>query len=253
MTTKRWILTAVALAMVTPLLGVNVVGANTAGTEHLPDLQTLEPSDLRIESSGTKKLLRFSNTVVNFGDGPLELRPEHLLPSLLSVLSDSGTTRAYQVIYTHDASGQWSKVREELAGTFKFHPTHNHWHFEKFAKYELFALRSDGSRKSINRVGEKTTFCMIDTVSVNMELHHSGPRRYTQCGQRDTMGITVGWGDKYSYWLDGQWVDVSNLPDGDYVLVSTADYAGRLIESDETNNAAEVKVRIRGNSVTTVG
>src|SRR6266545_5129327 len=48
-----------------------------AGTTHYPDLQTLPPSDVTIETDATtgRKLLRFSNTIANEGKGRLEVVP----------------------------------------------------------------------------------------------------------------------------------------------------------------------------------
>ncbi len=240
-------LLALAAQVLYPVSGVDAAPANT---EHLPDLQTLKPSDLSIDTSGGVKNLRFSNTVVNLGSGRLELRPSN--PSLFSsLLGSQGTTRAYQVIYTHDAAGTWRKVREIQIGTFQFHSAHNHWHFEKFARYELYNSAPDGSRgTSLNRLAEKTTFCIIDTHQVSTTIEHASPQRYTACGRDSTTGLSVGWGDKYGSNLDGQWVDVKGLPDGDYYLVSTADYADRILESNNSNNVAEVKFRMIGNAIT---
>src|SRR5262245_33118342 len=51
--------------------------AGPAGTIHYPDLQTLPPTDIGIEYNPVtgQKLLRFSNTIANVGEGPLELIP----------------------------------------------------------------------------------------------------------------------------------------------------------------------------------
>ncbi len=239
-----------ALALVSSMaVTSSKVEARTALVEHLPDLQTLKPSELRIDTSSGRKLLRFSNTVANLGDGRLELRPQN--PAVLALLlGNSGTSRVYQGIYTHDATGRWIKVRERLAGTSQFHTAHNHWHFEKFARYDLRAVGSDGSPgQSLNRVSEKTTFCVIDTDRVSSTIEHAEAQRYLLCGREDTTGLSVGWADTYGSHLDGQWVDVSGLADGVYWLVSTADYAGNILETNEANNEAAVKIQISGNVV----
>jgi hypothetical protein len=251
---NHWARVMVAGGLVLSVVGgPSDAGARPAGEDHLPDLQTLPPSDTRIDTSGGRKLLRFSNTVVNLGDGRLELRPEN--PSLLSsLLSTVGTSRIYQVIYTHDQAGGWAKARERFAGTAQFHSAHNHWHFEKFARYELYTVAADGSLgSSLNRVSEKTTFCVIDTTRVSTTIEHAEAQRYVLCGRNDVTGISVGWGDTYGYQLDGQWIDVAGLPNGNYWLVSTADYAQRIQESRENNNQAQLKIAISGNSVAPIG
>jgi len=63
-------------------------------------------------------------------------------------------------------------------------------------------------------------------------------------------GLSKGWTDTYRSHLEGQWIDVTGVPDGTYRLRSTADPELRLHESPRTNNAAEVTVTMTGNTVT---
>src|SRR5262245_45874912 len=67
--------------------------------------------------------LYFNATSWNNGDGPLELRARE---------TDSVALRqnVYQRIYLSDGT-----FYETLAGSFVWHPTHNHFHFEDYAVY----------------------------------------------------------------------------------------------------------------------
>ncbi|MDQ4145924.1 MAG: lysyl oxidase family protein [Actinomycetota bacterium] len=243
----RTVLVVSALAAGT-LFGPSAQGT-TADTKHYPDLRTLKPSDLSITRQCTlillgscTRLLRFSNTVWNGGNGRLELRPQNN-----SVL---GKTTAYQRIWSHDAAGKWYLVEEVPVGEFVFHASHNHWHFEGFANYSLVNENADGSiGNNVRRSSQKTTFCVIDTDKVNANLEHSGSQTYTSCGQNDITGLTVGWGDKYAYNLSGQSIDITNLPDGRYWLVSSADFQDRIHETNNSNNWAAVKIKISGTTV----
>ena len=67
---------------------------------------------------------------------------------------------------------------------------------------------------SLNRVSEKTTFCVIDTDRISATIEHAEAQRYSRCGRDDTTGLSVGRADTYGYQLDGQWVDVWGLADG---------------------------------------
>jgi hypothetical protein len=217
--------------------------AGDPGTAHLPDLVTRTPSDIRIQrdkATGTK-VLRFSNTVANLGRGRLELRPVHD--------SVTDTTLAYQRVYTHDAAGNWSLQSQFPVGTFQFHETHNHWHYDDFALYELRNVAPDGSvGATVLRSSGKVTFCIIDTVSVDLTLEHASPTRgFTTCNQSDIQGLSVGWADTYGWSLPGQSIDISGLPSGEYWLVSTADPDGLISETNDANNAGAVKIKIRGN------
>lgn len=240
-------LAAVSLAALLGLVLLTApAGAHPAGAEHHPDLRTLKPSEFRVTQScallvlNCKRVLRFSNTVGNYGHGALELRPDN----------DSGKkkTTAYQRIYSHDADGNWYFAREFAVGDFSFHTSHNHWHFEGFANYSLVtASASDNAINGIaKRSSQKTTFCLVDTTRVDASLEHAGGQRYTSCGQDDWTGISVGWGDRYGWELAGQEIDLNGVPDGYYWLVSTADFQQRLSETDETNNCAAAKIEILG-------
>jgi hypothetical protein len=103
------------------------------------------------------------------------------------------------------------------ARDFEFSPCHGHFHFLGFASYEL----RDRDDRLVG-FGHKQSFCMTDS------------RRYTGTRARKFdchfQGITVGWGDRYGSDLDGQWVDVTDVPPGEYALVVTVNPDGLLPE-----------------------
>ena len=216
--------------------------AAPAATTHLPDLRMLKAFDLRIRSSGGVKLLRFSTTTWNRGAGRLELSP----------VNSGGTTYAYQRLYSHDASNNWYVASEELIGTFTFHQAHNHWHFDDFAVYQLRNVNADGSMGSqIRRAGTKQTFCIADTTQIDSTLEHAAPQTYpaSNCDQNNVQGLSVGWGDTYGYYLDGQSIDITGLPNGVYYLYQVADQDNLIKETNDSNNSSAVKIRIRNNQV----
>lgn len=239
------------------LLGVLVLGlagvatyigrAGLAGTIHYPDLQTLTPSDITLEFDPAtgRRLLRFSTTIANFGDGPLEL----------SAVNNptTGTSDAYQNLYSHDLAGNWYVAGTSPVGVFEYHPEHNHWHFEDFAQYELRDVAPDGSiGNTVLATSGKVSFCIVDSVQLMTTLEHSAPQTYVSCEQNSTQGISVGWADLYSWHLPGQSLDVTGLPNGQYWLVSTADPINRLSEGSglrELNNTAAVKINLKRRNV----
>jgi hypothetical protein len=103
------------------------------------------------------------------------------------------------------------------AADFEFSPCHGHYHFLGFATYEL----RDRDDRLVG-FGHKQSFCMTDSRRYVGER----PRRFDCHFQ----GITVGWGDRYASDLDGQWVDVTDVPAGDYVLIVTVNPEGKLPE-----------------------
>lgn len=42
-------------------------------------------------------------------------------------------------------------------------------------------------------------------------------------------GMSVGWADVYNWFPPGQYVEVTGVPDGDYILDTTVDPTDRLI------------------------
>jgi hypothetical protein len=116
---------------------------------------------------------------------------------------------------------------------FEWGACHGHYHFRGFAQYRL--LDTTGS---VVRTGKKVGFCLMDIVRVNAGANPAA--RYTCSNQ----GIQAGWSDIYSANLSGQWIDITGLPAGTYVLEVTMDPMNLIDEADETNNVSRVNVNI---------
>jgi hypothetical protein len=177
-----------------------------------------------IEGS-SQKLLRFSNAVPNTGGGPLEV---------YGTVQPDGTTFAYQRVWNDN--GTFSDYH---AGTFVFagHQDHNHWHFADFADYDLRAVTASQGVGVLVTTSQKVTFCLMDVTRYDPA---AGSSRY-RCSKQ---GITVGWADVYEKTLEGQWIDITRVPDGTYWLESVADPADRLRETNDANNTSRVRIQI---------
>lgn len=229
----RLITTISFIAAVTLIFGfANISGALT---ELLPNLTPLPAHELRIQQIGKKKYLRFSTTSWNNGTGPLEIR---------GGATDRQTKRqkVYQRIYSDNGTS-----RDVLAGSFVWHKAHTHIHFDDYAVYTLQSISAPGAS---DRQSAKTTFCIIDTDHVSPGLENSpSSAQYTSCSMA-MQGMSVGWGDTYRYYLDGQSIEITNLPNGEYNLKIEVDPKGRIVESDETDNTNNLHIQITGNTVT---
>jgi hypothetical protein len=68
------------------------------------------------------------------------------------------------------------------------------------------------------------------------------------------MGLSVGWGDRYPYNIAFQYIDISGLPNGEYLVTVTADPpaagGGRFIEANEDNNSSWALILIKRKTVT---
>ena len=208
-----------------------VSNSQGSGNPLYPDLITWQDylEDAEIVSSGSSKLLRFSNSPANIGRGDM---------ILYGVVQPDGTTYAYQRVRNDNGT-----FTDYLVGTFMFegHEDHNHWHFDDFADYNLRRVASDGGLGPVVATSGKVTFCLLDSVAYDLSLP-GAPRspRYTCSNQ----GISIGWADVYSRGLTGQNINITAVPDGTYWLESIADPSNRLLELNDGNNAARIKIQI---------
>jgi hypothetical protein len=249
------LIVAVVLALAVVVLAVISAPADAQGTtptttaaaQRLPDLRMGPIQDLRVRKSPEgRRLLRFSALMVNVGAGPFELqgrRPNTNTPEM------TVTQRIFN-----------------RAGGYRSHPTtarmffsgdgHDHWHVKDLQRYTLKRLGGSGAA----RKGAKQGFCVYDLVHYNLTLPGApSSRKYreaTTCGESEdeaalevNMGLSVGWADKYSYFLPFQWIDITGLRSGTYRLKAVVDWKSEFKESRETNNYTWVKIELKGNKV----
>jgi hypothetical protein len=98
-------------------------------------------------------------------------------------------------------------------GQFSNNNCHGHWHYEGYAEYILY-----DQTQTPTPIGFKSGFCVIDLV-----CDHGGTAQYG-CGN---MGITAGCGDIYDANLDCQWIDITDVPDGDYTFVARVNWGNQ--------------------------
>ena len=208
-----------------------------------PNLKTLKPSHLRFDTETingtTHQVLRFTNTVHNAGQGPLELIGKTI------TTSGQRKTRVYQRLY----SVTGTREKTNAVGTFVYHPSHDHMHFGNFAEYQLWTRaefaawlrsgRTEGSPRRADLLSSKVTFCVMDYRRVHLKPGSPRYAVYDQCG-RHLQGLSVGWGDTYKYSLPEQWIDLGTTPlaSGRYVLRSVADPLNRIYESEHRRDSA---------------
>lgn len=203
----------------------------------LPDL-VIDPAALahtRIDTSTLPghRLMRLSTSTPNIGAGALEIRGSTVVaPDQQQVL---------QRIYRDDGS-----FSDRLAGTFVYHPTHQHTHFGDWAVYRLRSVLEDGTAGGVIAAGDKTSFCLLDVVPYDPggDIPVVPPAAYTSCGAT-IQGISPGWADVYDLELDDQWIDVTGLPDGPYWLEAEVDPANQIEElppDGEDNNVSRIRI-----------
>lgn len=218
------------------LILISFIFSYTAFANHLlyPDLITVKKHlyDRRYDNVTIpgRTLLRFANGTANIGKGPLEIRKGAVV---------NGEQTVYQRIYKK-AGGYITRY----AGTMTYHPDHGHTHFDDYAIYRLREVTSSGGVGEIIATSEKVSFCLYDEYVYNSTLpNFSYFPRYRSCNGT-YQGLSVGWKDVYGKNLPGQWIDVTDIADGEYWLESVVDPENKIQESNGSNNSARVKITL---------
>jgi hypothetical protein len=230
--------------------------------QYAPDLRSLPAFDISLNGKGTA--MRFGATVWNGGAGPMVIegfREDHEHDDEAPTGDHTDHMTAYQ--YYFDGNG--NQTGFDQVGQFGYHAAnHNHWHFEDFARYRLFAAdpANEDQPGELAVKSTKASFCLVATDAVDLTVPNPDMRpEYTdlgsQCGGRNAESLREvlanGHGDTYHQFRAGQAFRIGNVPDGKYFIsveANPADEPGaendgrNLKELDLTNNDSLRKVRI---------
>ena len=125
-------------------------------------------------------------------------------------------------------------------GQFTTNNCHGHAHYEGYAEYRLY--KPNGQ---VIPIGFKNGFCVLDYDG----CPDGGTAKYS-CSN---MGISNQCGDIYSAGLDCQWIDITDVDTGNYVMAAkvnwdqSADALGHF-ERTYDNNWAQACIKITQNS-----
>ena len=158
---------------------------------------------------GRRLLLRFDATTANIGERDLYLGP----PSL------------------------------DDNAFFEFSQCHGHYHYRGYAEYRLRNLKTKEVHKS-----QKVAFCLTDSAKCEpgSECFVPGAPAYGKYTCAD-QGLTRGYADVYPWTLDGQWFDVTDVPNGCYSMCVEANPRRALCESNYDNNETCIEVCLNKN------
>ncbi|MBI5859215.1 MAG: hypothetical protein HZB73_00420 [Nitrosarchaeum sp.] len=205
-----------------------------AKTAHvlIPDLREAIPQQIGLQNAHQKTTLRISTSVANTGDGQWQMRSENPATQELPQL-------AKQQLLLSDGT-LW---KEYTVSQFEYHPAHKHFHIAAVTSYELYTATGSSDTEPITKTNigsQKVTFCLIDWIKIS-DNSPNNERAYSNCDGQ-FQGVSPGWMDQYHQELEGQELDVTNVPTGYYFLVVTANPEHNFIEKDFTNNQAWILI-----------
>lgn len=206
-----------------------VVDPTTLAAGDVIDAQ-FGPDDCAVKEGsvqpGERRLLRFTFTTPNIGNGDL----------VIGRVAD------------HPEWFLWAEC-------------HGHYHFAEYADYRLWTPlgyvewvqhrqeNPDSTPQELLQehprlrdgfvAGHKQGFCVIDVRRYDWTQDAA----YSDC--EDNQGISRGWGDEYGHTLDGQWIDITDLEPGPYVLEAEVNAERFYQEMDYSNNSGSMLVVIQ--------
>jgi len=209
----------------------------------LPDLQQETPGEVgvKLDVTGGQRVhvLGFRSAVRNIGAGPLTVvgaRPD----------TDQPYMTVDQLI---DRAGAGVRVVRGVGRmTYVVSPSHRHWHYLLFDRYELRPSDPNGGATNVIVTDRKSGFCLGDRYPVpgRLPAARAQPVFTGECGLARPgwlhlrAGISVGFGDDYPAYLEGQSLPLDGIRAGRYVLVHRVNGDRRLRETSYANNAASV-------------
>jgi hypothetical protein len=157
-----------------------------------------------ITGTGERKTLRFTTTISNYGN---------------------------EDFYIGQSGGAGN-----LNSNFYWDDCHGHAHYEGYANYRLYNYPSLEPSETI---GHKNGWCVMDlgaAVSSETPDYITNPSPCSFTYGCSIMGISKGCSDTYGSGISCQWVDITDLEDGEYVLaVSTNMETDNYVPQHEIN------------------
>ena len=237
-------------------VAANFYTAFDRGLRHPPSCNPQETLGLDADNPGSDtphptRCLRFDSDLDNFGAGPYEIRAYPF---------NGNGTDAYQVIYNSDGT-----YAEHKAGEAIFSTAHGHVHFRGFDDTGLYTVDASGALKLVKAMADKGR-CALDTHNPQFGMQGDSPMRYlfpSTCDTADNTdpndtvypnalffrsGISAGWDDEYPWFIPDQFIDVSDVANGNYLIIDKINSARNVEESDYTDNTATACVHLEQSS-----
>jgi hypothetical protein len=173
-----------------------------------------------ITGTGVRSTLRFTTTISNYGN---------------------------EDFYIGESGGPGN-----LNPNFYWDDCHGHAHYEGYANYQLYSYPD---LQLLPLFGHKNGWCVMDLGGAVASEAPEGAN-YPSCTFTygcSIMGISAGCSDTYSSGISCQWLDITDLDDGEYVLAvstnkETPNYVPQY-EIDYSNNTKYILFEFAGDEI----
>ncbi|EFB20255.1 hypothetical protein PANDA_012109 [Ailuropoda melanoleuca] len=120
--------------------------------------------------------------------------------------------------------------------TWEWHSCHQHYHsMDEFSHYDLL----DAATGKKVAEGHKASFCLEDSTCDFGNLKRYACTSHTQ-------GLSPGCYDTYNADIDCQWIDITDVQPGNYILKVHVNPKYIVLESDFTNNVVRCSIHYTG-------
>jgi hypothetical protein len=196
----------------------------------LPDVRPRAAKEVVVENYGGRRLLRFSSTWFNIGEGALQVG-----------FNSSTYGDVAQII--NRADGTRKSVKSAAQPTTEA-GNHYHTHLEDMSEMTLYKANADGTAGARVSRHHKVSFLLTETdgdIAPLFDPEGRQRRRAESAPNRTVQGFGVGRGDTYGAGLEGQEFDITALPPGTYILRMNFDPNNRIAEEVESNNMLDTR------------
>ena len=174
---------------------------------------------------------------------------------ITSWVNPDGSQNVIQAVYAWNTSTNSFQLSYYRAGgRFTYHPGHQHFHYDGYAYYKLRQNNGGTPGVYIQRLRRHRRRRREDRVlpvgfrgrqpgrtpppngpgGPNTSLPHYNAPGQPGNGCGLLQGVTVGHADGYSNSLEGQWIDVTGVPNGSYFVEISLDGDNAVLESEKT-------------------
>lgn len=201
--------------------------------------------------------LRFTTSEENVGNGPMLVYGHRDNTNQVTM----SVRQALQIGEHGAIPDSYAHAQRGVDQAMYYDTVHEHWHLLNFTHMELKTPGGETvakDRKNGFCLGDRYTTADASSFQHNVRQDRTPEGKLAEqlasnqyCKYRDSLatdvkeGISVGRGDNYSYNVAFQWLDITHIPSGTYLVVNTVNSSHTLLESNYDNNSSSIAISLQ--------